>query len=535
MSASARVSTRDQSPVGWLLLVAPLTVLGTGGVWLWAVFTAPVTVMTFVAWFGGVAAGVVCIAVTVGAWCFDALRRARERNTALRGDADQLDRDMRRLVDETLPVLVGQVREGKPVDLALAEASRPADATLRRLLSVVSQEVVAGERSSAAAAARCADLEEQAARVADDMLPGLVKRVREDRASVNTVLAELPRPADATLQRVWFAVAQEIGMGERRGAAAMLACASAAARVQAQNTRMLAELRELQDRYGDEEVFGDLLELDHRTSQMGRLADSIVLLSGGRSGRRWTKPIVMESILRGAMGRIDDYRRIQTHSTSTVAVAGYAAEGVMHALAELLDNATGFSARPSTVHVYVEEEDAGVVIMIEDGGLGMRKRERLRAEETVSEPMGLTALSGTRLGLAVVGCLADKYGLGVSFRPSARGGTGVLLMIPRQLITQPRQDDPRGVAPGGNDVPDRSDSPRPALPETPKTVETVADDDGGGLPQRRRGATFAAASESVSAPAPAPAPAQDGHEAGARLAAFQQAGGRDAPRRADSG
>lgn len=324
-------------------------------------------------------------------------------------------------------------------------------------------------------------------------------------------------------------------MGERRGAAAMLACASAAARVQAQNTRMLAELRELQDRYGDEEVFGDLLELDHRTSQMGRLADSIVLLSGGRSGRRWTKPIVMESILRGAMGRIDDYRRIQTHSTSTVAVAGYAAEGVMHALAELLDNATGFSARPSTVHVYVEEEDAGVVIMIEDGGLGMRKRERLRAEETVSEPMGLTALSGTRLGLAVVGCLADKYGLGVSFRPSARGGTGVLLMIPRQLITQPRQDDPRGVAPGGNDVPDRSDSPRPALPETPKTVETVADDDGGGLPQRRRGATFAAASESVSAPAPAPAPAQDGHEAGARLAAFQQAGGRDAPRRADSG
>ncbi len=116
----------------------------------------------------------------------------------------------------------------------------------------------------------------------------------------------------------------------------------------------------------DEDVLGDLLQLDHRTAQAGRLADSIAVLTGGRSGRRWTKPIVMESVLRGAMGRISAYQRVRLHSTSAVAVVGHAAEGVMHALAELMDNAAKFSPPTEEVHVYVEELTTGVMVTIED-------------------------------------------------------------------------------------------------------------------------------------------------------------------------
>ena len=108
----------------------------------------------------------------------------------------------------------------------------------------------------------------------------------------------------------------------------------------------------------------------------------------------------------------------------------------MHALAELMDNAAAFSAHGSEVHVYVEDEDVGAVVTIEDSGLGMRKRERSRAEELVSQPLSLATLQGTRLGLAVVGRLASRYGLSVNFRPSSRGGTGVVVMVPRQLIAQ---------------------------------------------------------------------------------------------------
>lgn len=276
-------------------------------------------------------------------------------------------------------------------------------------------------------------------RLADETIPAVLRRLR-DGDSPDSALAEVPQSTVPTHQSILSTLATEIGKGERMRAATMAACANAAGRVQALATRMLADLREMQNRH-DETVLGDLMKLDHSTAQAGRLADSIAVLTGGRSGRRWTKPIVMESVLRGALGRINAYQRVQVHSASNVAVVGYAAEGVMHALAELMDNATSFSPPSEQVHVYVEEVHAGMVVTIEDAGLVMSPAALRRAEAAVStESLDLAALSGTRLGLAVVGSIARKYGLRVSFRPSARGGTGVVVMIPRQLITEPRQD-----------------------------------------------------------------------------------------------
>ncbi|KUL37174.1 histidine kinase [Streptomyces sp. NRRL F-4489] len=286
--------------------------------------------------------------------------------------------------------------------------------------------------------ARIADIRAEAERLADETLPALVALVREG-ASADTALDRIALPRAAAHQRILRTVAEEVGRGERMRAAAMSACANAAGRVQALATGMLADLREMENRHG-EEVLGDLLKLDHTTAQAGRLADSIAVLTGARSGRRWNKPIAMESILRGAMGRISAYRRIQLHHSSEVAIAGHAAEGIMHALAEIMDNAASFSPPSSPVHVYVEEAQAGVVVSVEDSGLVMGEAALQRAQETVSaDTLDLMSLSGTRLGLAVVGCLARKHGLNVSFRPSARGGTGVVVLIPQQLVTEARR------------------------------------------------------------------------------------------------
>lgn len=289
-------------------------------------------------------------------------------------------------------------------------------------------------------AARDADAAEHRAateRFADMTVPGVVRRLREG-ASAETALAAAGRVEDDAQRRVLGTLATEVHRGESRRAAAMAACANAAGRVQALTTSMAADLREMEHRHSDPDVLGDLLHLDHRTAQTGRLADSIAVLTGARSGRRWAKPIRMESILRGAMGRIQGYQRVRLHSTSTVAVAGHAAEGVMHALAELMDNAANFSPPTAEVHVYVEQVSAGVVVTVEDGGLVMGEVALRRAQEAV-EPRSardLSALPGTRLGLSVVGRLAHKHGLAVSFRPSAHGGTGVLLRIPQELVTE---------------------------------------------------------------------------------------------------
>ncbi|WP_406726893.1 ATP-binding protein [Streptomyces sp. GD-15H] len=271
-------------------------------------------------------------------------------------------------------------------------------------------------------------------------------------------------------------------------AAALSATANAAGRMQALSTGMLADLRAMEDKHHDEEVLADLLHLDHRTAQAGRLADSVAVLTGARSGRRWARPIRMESILRGAMGRISGYRRVRVHSAADTAVAGHAAEGVMHALAELLDNAANFSPPTAEVHVYVEEVPAGVIVSVEDSGLVMGEAQLRRAERAVSgETSGLGGLTGTRLGLAVVGRLAQRYGLRVSYRPSARGGTGVLMLVPQDILVPPDapKTPPTGApAPTGTLTEARTRSARPARSgeETPASAAPEPSDPG--LPRR---------------------------------------------------
>ncbi|MFI2646019.1 sensor histidine kinase [Streptomyces sp. NPDC018610] len=340
-------------------------------------------------------------------------------------------------------------------------------------------------------------------------------------------------------------LAGELERAARGRDAAISATANAAGRMQALTTAMLADLRAMEERHTDEEVLADLLHLDHRTAQAGRLADSVAVLSGSRSGRRWARPIAMESILRGALGRIGAYRRVRVHAASETAVAGHAAEGVMHALAELLDNAANFSPPTSEVHVYVEEVPAGVIVSVEDSGLVMGEVQLRRAEQAVSGDISeLGGLTGTRLGLAVVGRLARKHGLKVSFRPSARGGTGVLMLIPQALLTAPVAAAARPAGPPSkDDVPGgRPDPAAEALESTAEPTaaaesaagpapvhENTPDGTDGdtaerpttGLPRRRRGRTLAEAERARAATrAPEPREAADADEAKIRAARF---------------
>jgi signal transduction histidine kinase len=403
-------------------------------------------------------------------------------------------------------------------------------------LSVVLSIAVAAATQRASRVRRTANrlrvLENELAQLAGETLPDAAGRIR-DGASMDSVLAELgPRSGDVA-RDILRAAVREVGASERQRAAAMAACGNAAGRVQAMATSMLADLRDMEGRH-PESVLGDLLKLDHSTAQTGRLADSIAVLTGARSGRRWTRPIVMESILRGAMGRIQAYQRVQVHSSSAAAVVGYAAEDVMHALAELMDNATRFSAPTEEVHVYVEERHTGLVVTIEDGGLGMKPQALARAEAAVSidDPLDLAKVPGTRLGLVVVGSLARKHKLQVYFRPSSRGGTGVVLRIPNQLVVQPREEEtapatkpvsePVVAAVGGERAAPAAATVTAVLDPEPQevTVETT-EDEMPVLPKRPRGQTLAAAKRVTGTPKPQQSNGKR-TDLGARFSAFQQ-------------
>ncbi|WP_432102899.1 ATP-binding protein [Streptomyces sp. bgisy091] len=422
----------------------------TGALCLWAVSAAPASVRTPLAWGTGAAAALLSVAVAVTVHTLATARHLR----ALRAT------DSERFTAET----------SRLVSTSAAEAQRFTAETARIRAA-----------ATAEAARVTAEADERVARV-----------TAEATEQYERLTAETAR-LTARARR-----------SETERSAAVSACANAAGRMQALSTSMLADLREMEHRHTAEDVLGDLLHLDHRTAQAGRLADSIAVLTGARSGRRWAKPIVMESILRGAMGRIGGYQRIRLHSTSDVAIAGHAAEGVMHALAELLDNAANFSPPTAEVHVYVEEVPAGIVVTVEDSGLVMSDVQLRRAERAVSaDNQDLTAISGTRLGLAVVGRLARKHGLTVSFRPSARGGTGALMMLPQELISRtpapapqalPAEPEPTHTTPDTHSRTDGSPEADPVRPESAsESTGAVPQFGESGLPKRRRGRTLAAA------------------------------------------
>ena len=495
---------------------APRTVALTAAAVLPAAAAGPVAIARAVAAHQPLALAAACAAVAL--WCAAVAiavvgtGRTRRLTARLAAHQDEL---------ATARAAEAASREGAAgADAATVAALTERDAALAEAAAARAALVEARATTEAERTGRL-----ELVRLADEILPAVIGRLHAG-ASVDTVLAEYRRHPQLGLLRT---VAEQVGHGERVRAAALAVCATAAGRVQALATSMHADLREMQHRH-DEDVLGDLLKLDHATAQAGRMADSIAVLTGARSGRRWAKPIGVESVLRGALGRISAYQRVRLHNASAAAVAGYAAEGVMHALAELLDNAANFSAPPAEVHVYVEEVHAGLVITVEDGGLGLGESWLRRAERAVSaEPLDLSTLSaGTRLGLAVVGSLARKHGLQISFRPSARGGTGVVMLIPEQLVSHPLPVPAPLRAQPVRELPGRGPE-RAGQSGDGRAAADSADD---GLPQRRRGQTLAAATRAgtpggaapvlTSAPAVLPA-GGDAARAAARFGAFRKA------------
>ncbi|MEV6399027.1 ATP-binding protein [Streptomyces sp. NPDC051907] len=398
---------------------------------------------------------------------------------------------------------------------ACAEAARRGQAVSQLRQQLAEQEAVLARQRA------------ESARLAGELLPQVVERLRRGEFPED-VLASLDAPAEhlAVLRSVLDAVAAEEDLRE----SAQRAFVNIARRVQAIVHQQAQELREMEDRHGrTPEVFGDLLRIDHGTALIGRLADSIAVLGGARPGRQWSKAVPLYSVLRGAMSRIIDYQRVELHSVSEVAVVGTAVEPLIHALAELLDNATRYSPPQTKVHLTAVDVQSGIAVEIEDGGVSMSEEARMRAERMLRQAqqgIDVNDLGETpRLGLAVVGRLSQAYGFQVSLRSSAYGGVRAVLVVPQALITT--ASAATGLAHGIG----ASSGPRPAgslaveRPARPATGPMIADDEvpvvtertTNGLPQRRR-KTPVTAPAAIAAPEPEAAPAV---QPGMWLTAFQ--------------
>ncbi|WP_198654615.1 MULTISPECIES: sensor histidine kinase [Nocardia] len=292
--------------------------------------------------------------------------------------------------------------------------------------------------------ARLRSLRSRTLELANETLPSIIERLHDgqavDVAAETTIL-------DHGLDEIGQ-VAAAFGTAQRT---AMTAAASEARtregfnkvfldiahRSQVVVRRQLDVLDIAESKQDDPEHLELLFQLDHLATRARRNAENLLILGGGQPGRRWRDPVALEQIVRSAVSETDDLTRVSAIRLPTTHVLGNAVADLIHLLAELIDNAALFSPPQSLVSIHGNLVGRGVVIEVEDQGLGIRFDERERLNDLLREPQDFQelALAGQRhLGLFVVSRLAKRHALTVNLQESAYGGVKAIVLIPTALL-----------------------------------------------------------------------------------------------------
>jgi signal transduction histidine kinase len=203
--------------------------------------------------------------------------------------------------------------------------------------------------------------------------------------------------------------------------------------------RQLKVIDKLERKETDPDELEELFRLDHLATRMRRHAEDLIVLSGSKPARGWRRPVAIKDVVRGAVAEVEDYTRVKVMPVTGAPVSGHAVGDVIHLLAELVENATSFSPPHTPVHISGHEVSNGCVVEIEDRGLGMTEEEFTSINHRLANPPPFDLSTSERLGLFVVGRLAERHKIRVRLRPSPYGGTLAIVLLPSALL---RLSDP---------------------------------------------------------------------------------------------
>lgn len=328
------------------------------------------------------------------------------------------------------------------------EATAQADSLVLRLVLIAAIGLIAIGVAVAVAvvlgrglARQLGDLRESAVALSAEQLPEAIGRLRAgEDVDIAAAVPRLPAGEDEIGQvRQAFNVAARTAISAavdevniRRGVNDVFR--NLARRNQSLLTRQLQLLDAMERRVHDPEELADLFRVDHLTTRMRRHAEGLLIVAGGSSGRTWREPVPIVDVMRAAVAEVEDYTRIRVTSHTGAALAGHAVADIIHLLAELVENAATFSPANTPVRIDGDRVGKGVVIEIEDRGLGIGEAQLAEINATLENPP-LFDLSGSdQLGLFITGQLAKRHDVQVSLRPSLYGGVVAMVMIPLSLI-----------------------------------------------------------------------------------------------------
>ncbi|TKG69549.1 HAMP domain-containing protein [Prauserella endophytica] len=326
-------------------------------------------------------------------------------------------------------------------------------------------------------------LRTRALEVAEHDLPSAVRTIQEGRSQstdvqpvpvgTNDEIGEVARAFDAVHSQALRLAVEQAGM--RTGYASVFVNLSR--RSQSLVQRQLQLIERLERDEEDADQLATLFQLDHLATRMRRNNENLMVLSGAEPGRRSGQPVSTTDVLRAAVSEIEQYQRVVVQPPPQVRVVGYAAGDLVRLVAELLDNATAFSAPETQVTVATRQlEDGSLSIDIMDRGIGMNEAEVTEANARLTEAGSVDLATSRRMGLFVVGRLASRHNFGVALH----GGKDIVgvratVKVPAELVMD-GQGTPQSMPPRGETT--------PQLPQAPQ-ASAPAGQGPGGLPRRQ--------------------------------------------------
>ncbi|MGH3242972.1 MAG: sensor histidine kinase, partial [Spirillospora sp.] len=209
-----------------------------------------------------------------------------------------------------------------------------------------------------------------------------------------------------------------------------------ARRMQSLSHRAIQGLDELENQVEDPDLLKGLFKVDHLTTRTRRQAESLAVIGGAASRRRWTKPVSVYEVLRSAIAEVEQYNRVKVVPPIEGNLHGSAVADVVHLLAELIENATKFSPPQTQVLIRVESVNAGLAIEVEDRGIGIPRGDQRRLNALLVDQERADTeelLKDGRIGLLVVSALARRHKVRVQLQGNVYGGTQAVVVVPKDL------------------------------------------------------------------------------------------------------
>ncbi|WP_432175105.1 ATP-binding protein [Streptomyces sp. Tue6028] len=275
--------------------------------------------------------------------------------------------------------------------------------------------------------------------------------------------ADLSRAHDGAV----VAVVQAAQLSSRTGSEQKVEVfVNLARRLQSLVHREISILDELENEIEDPDLLKGLFHVDHLATRIRRHAENLAVLGGAVSRRQWSNPVSMTEVLRSAIAEVEQYSRVKLVPPIDGTLRGHAVADVIHLLAELVENATVFSAPHTQVLLRADLVTSGLAVEVEDRGLGMPVDEQNKMNALLTDPDQVNVaslLQDGRIGLYVVSQLARRHGIHVRLQSNIYGGVQAVLVVPQELLGS-APGEPGALPQGRPDATGRGPRPAPVDP-----------------------------------------------------------------------